>query len=248
MKKSRIAVLGCGWIGLGAESDLLRERPCTHVRAILDDDSFELVALQDISKESEINAIRFSIDVPFYDSAKKLLEEISLDAVTIASPPETHCELIELCLKHGIKNILCEKPLALDYKQAKDIMRKVKSANANLIVNHMRQFSPLINKVRDYIKNTYIRDTLTSNIISGVAFYDKGLHHCGTHIIDLLVYLLGPVKEVTAVHSSVFIVEEYDIAPEVILRFDTCQISLKPFDSREYSVTEIMLYGEKRLN
>ena len=96
-----------------------------------------------------------------------------------------------------LKIILCEKPLSLSFLEAKKIINKANHENVNIIINHMRRFSPLINEIRNYIQNNYIQDTLVGTIISGIAFYDKGLFHCGTHILDLLVYFFGKFKGVT---------------------------------------------------
>ena len=245
MKKIKIGVLGCGWIGIGAESDLLRAMPSTHVSGIRMNEHFQLVAIQDISTESKINSERFAPGVPYFTSAEKMLDEEKLEAVTIASPPETHCELITLCVRKGVKHILCEKPLSLDLKDAEAVIKLVKEYNVNLVINHMRRFSPLMIKTRDYIQNKYIRDTLIGTITSGVAFYDKGLFHCGTHILDLLTFFFGDLKAVSAIHSSVYKNQCDDIAPEAILCFESCQISLKPFNSTNYALAEINFYGEK---
>jgi len=245
MKKIKTAVLGCGWIGIGASSDILRDDPATHVAGIQANSSFTLVGLQDISTESLDNAMRFAPGIPFFDSPIDLFDSIKPDAVVIASPPENHIELIRTSIQYNIKNILCEKPLCLDLDEAHEIIKIAKKNKVNLVINHMRRFSPLIIKLRSYLRNVYIRDTLTGQICSGYGFYDKGLYHCATHIIDLLVFLLGDVKSVSAVHSNVYKACEHDISPEAILTFSDCQISLKPFHSSQYTLAEISLFGVK---
>jgi predicted dehydrogenase len=91
-----------------------------------------------------------------------------------------------------------------------------------------------------------IIDTAVGTICTGDVYYDKGLYHGGTHIIDLLMFFFGDVKSLwaTPCHRKVKHAEG-DISGDLLLNFETCSISVRPFDSTLYSVTELRLYGDK---
>ena len=243
MEKIKVGLIGCGWIGMGAKEDMLRPIPASHADAIQNHGGFELTALYDPSPDAKLNVSRLQPDVKFYDSINGFFTA-DLQAAVIASPAESHTKMIKACIEQGIKHILCEKPIANDLLEAEQVNQLVRENGANVVINHMRRFSPEIIRLRRYIMREGIRDTAVGNILSGHAYYDKGLFHCGTHIIDLLTFLLGQVLEVVAVPSRQFVSNSSDISSEALLFFDGCCISLKPFDSNRYAVTELILYGE----
>jgi predicted dehydrogenase len=243
MEKIKVGLIGCGWIGMVAKEDMLRPIPATHADAILNHGGFELIALYDPSTDAKLNAKRLHPEVMFHDSIASFFSS-GLQAAVIASHAESHTKLIQECINQGIKHILCEKPISNNLLEAEQVHKVVRESGANVVINHMRRFSPEILRLRRYIRREGIRDTAIGNILSGHAYYDKGLFHCGTHIIDLLTFLLGKVLEVVAVPSQHFIADTNDISSEALLFFDGCCISLKPFDSNSYAVTELVLYGQ----
>jgi predicted dehydrogenase len=243
MEKIKVGLIGCGWIGMGAEEDILRPVPASHAEAILHHEGFELSALYDPGPHAKSDAARLHPEVEFYDVISDFFAS-GVQAAVIASDAGSHIKLIETCLAHNIKHILCEKPIANDLFEAKRLDKLVQENSANVVVNHMRRFSPEIVRLRRYIRRERIRDTAIGDILSGHAYYDKGLFHCGTHIIDLLIFLLGDVLEVVAISSPQFEADENDLSSEALLFFNSCCISLKPFDSTHYAVTEVVLYGE----
>ncbi len=229
---------------MGAVNDILRPVPASHTEALLQHGGFELVAFFDPSPDAKTSAGLLYPDIRFYDAIGEFFES-GIQAAIIASDADSHLNIIKECLAHGVINILCEKPIANDIFEAEQVYKLVQQIGANVVINHMRRFSPQIVRLKHYIRRDGIRDTAIGDILSGHAYYDKGLFHCGTHIIDLLSFLLGHVVEVVGVPSQQFISCGNDASPEALLFFNDCCISLKPFDGRNYAVTEVVLYGEK---
>lgn len=62
-------------------------------------------------------------EIDAYDDMNAFLEDV--DVVYIASPHETHYEYIRTSLEHG-KHVLCEKPMVLEQKQAKELFAYAK--------------------------------------------------------------------------------------------------------------------------
>jgi predicted dehydrogenase len=244
LEKITVGLVGCGWIGLGASNDLLRPAPATHAEGIASHPKLELIGFYDPAADSAVNAAQKFPDVPFFPSIEQLLQ-LKPKAIVVASNAETHCELVEKALDAGVRFVLCEKPISNSRAEAERLAQKVQKLGARVVVNHMRRFSPDLRRLQGYLRQELIRDTLTGKILTGHAYYDKGLYHCGTHIIDLLSFLLGSVRCVTALPSPHFSAPHGDLAPEVLLDFGGTLISLKPFNSSEYAVTEVVLYGQK---
>ena len=178
----------------GAKTDLLRREPKSHAGAISSSKNFELVAFQDPDPGALKKASQLFPGIPTYLGPDQLYKNEKLDAVVICSNAEHHVKIIQTAISHGVSNILCEKPISLNLGETKQLIQKLKETETKLLINHMRRFQTQNKDLRDYLNRDYINDTLTGNIISGLAFYDKGVFHCGTHIIDLLIFFFGEVK------------------------------------------------------
>ena len=103
----------------------------------------------------------------------------------------------------------------------------------------------MIRKFRDYINNEYVRDTAIGKPRSVIASYDNGLYHGGTHIIDLMRFILGDVKAVTAIVNNQVMAAEDDIHVDAILQFKECNAMLYYINSRECAVCELSITGER---
>lgn len=249
MKRYTVAVIGCGWIGLGAQLDPLRIAPASHAQAAASYRRTRLVALVDGDAQSRVRAKRLYPDVPRFADAEEMLDEVHPDIVIIATTPEAHCALVTLAARRGVRAILCEKPIAHDVREARAAIRACRKYRTLLFVNHGRRFDPTIRMVREHLRGGYVRDTAIGTVRSAVASYDKGMYHGGTHFIDLLRFFLGEVRWVSAVQNRVYPVNAHDPHLDAMLGFSGATASLQYFDSRQYSLSEMSFFGEKgRLN
>lgn len=110
----------------------------THVRA-LRAAGFEVEALvgRDATKTAA-RAERFSIPV-----AATTLDEVldRVEAVTIATPPSTHAQLVRTAVAAG-KHVLCEKPFACDADQARELLARAEEANVVHLLGTEFRFAP----------------------------------------------------------------------------------------------------------
>ena len=98
MKKMKAAVIGYG--GMGG----------WHAEHLLKSDVAELAGIYDIKEErSELARSR---GIYAYDSLQALLDDKSVELVTIAIPNDSHEEVVVAALNAG-KNVICEKPVTL---------------------------------------------------------------------------------------------------------------------------------------
>lgn len=82
----------------------------------------ELNALTSICDENDLcaeQALNEYMVTP-WPSYKEMLAHSPIDAVAIATPPETHYEIAKYCLQERF-HVLCEKPLALSLEHAKEL-------------------------------------------------------------------------------------------------------------------------------
>lgn len=79
------------------------------------------------------------LDVPYYTDFGDALKKEDFDAVVICTPSFTHASLITDAAHSG-KHILCEKPLALNLKDAASSEEAAKRAGVKLQIGYMRRF------------------------------------------------------------------------------------------------------------
>jgi predicted dehydrogenase len=205
VEKVRCGIVGLGRIGSLLEEDRLREKPCTHAGAIAANGDCVLAGGCDIDERRRgLFSARWRCRAVFSDF-EEMLEKTSPEILSIATPPATHLGLVERALPHGVKVIVCEKPLAADAADAGRIDEIHGSGRVKILTNHQRRYS------RDYVlaKERVCSGsfgpllTVSSKLFMGEAgsvtdvFLDDG-----THLVDILRYLTGSELEDPAVRLA----------------------------------------------
>ena len=109
-------------------------------------------------------ASRFSIP-KIFNNYDELLNEPSIDAVYIPLPNSLHKEWVKRAADQG-KHILCEKPIALTYEEAQEMIEYCKLRNVTIMEAFMYQFHPQHDLVKKIIENGEIGEpkVMRSNI------------------------------------------------------------------------------------
>ena len=176
------------------ESDRLREKPCTHAGAILDNNDCLLVGGCDIdSLRCEAFSDTFGISHTYTQFAE-LLEKTSPDILHIATPTESHYAIMQAALSSDVKLFVCEKPLVENSRVASRVAKWQRRGRIKILLNHERRYS------RDYLRvKRKINDGSFGQILSvasslymgGSAAVNDVLLHDGTHLIDIIQFLTG---------------------------------------------------------
>jgi predicted dehydrogenase len=188
------AVIGYGYWGANfarniAESAELR------LEALCDLDPTQLLLFH--KRYPDARAVR-ELDV--------VLDDPSIEAVVIATPPATHHPLAKRALEAG-KHVLVEKPLARSVDDARELARVATANDRVLMPGHTFIYSPAVNAVRDLIRDGVIGDVhfITSSRMNlGKYSSDGVLWDLVPNDLSILLYWLEqPVVEVAASGSSV---------------------------------------------
>jgi scyllo-inositol 2-dehydrogenase (NAD+) len=141
------------------------------------------------------------------DSPDLVMQDPNIDAVIICTPTSTHAELIEMAARCG-KQIFVEKPLTIDWEEAKKIIRVLEDARVVCQVGFMRRFDPAYQEAKRLIEAGEIGIPLSFKAVSrdpgspppeyiqnsGGIFLDMAIHD-----FDLARFLLA--SEVTSVSA-----------------------------------------------
>ena len=120
------------------------------------------------------------------------------DAVIIATPPQTHAEILEACIEAG-KPCIVEKPLCLDMATAERLHAKVNASGVAVLVNHTQLFDSAYRTLKHAVEKAEepIRLILSEGMGLGPFRTDAPpLWDWGSHDISLCLDLLGalPVR------------------------------------------------------
>jgi len=145
-----------------------------------------------------------------YNSAEELCKDPNIDVVDIAIPPTDQLEVVKLAAKHN-KHILCQKPLAYDFKESKKIVEIVKRAGVKLAVNQNCRWAPASRGVKILLEKGFIGKPIIATIELRVRLlpqiftksYDKlMILNMSVHHLDVFRYWFGEPKFITAVASK----------------------------------------------
>jgi predicted dehydrogenase len=137
----------------------------------------------------------------------EVLEDPTVDAVSIATPPATHYPLVKRALEAG-KHVMVEKPLATCAAQAEELIALAAERGLTLMPGHTFLYSPAVNKVRELIESGELGEIyfITSSRMNlGIYQPDGVVNDLAPHDLSILLYWIGrPVTMVAASGSTVF--------------------------------------------
>src|SRR5688572_31732483 len=85
---------------------------------------------------------------PQCDRLETILEDRTVDAVLVLTPPNTHLELVERCAAAG-KHVLLEKPLEISTARAERLVQACKKVKLGMVLQH--RFRPAAEKLREML-------------------------------------------------------------------------------------------------
>ncbi|PJE04159.1 MAG: oxidoreductase [Leptospira sp.] len=212
MKKVKVLLIGLGRIASLLENDPLRRKPCTHAGTLLNSKISSKFDLKYIWDENPDRISAFQKQWKTKAKAKILppnfwkTEEI--DLAIIATSTDSHWKNLKNAIESNIPNLLVEKPLVREMKEARRLLELQRNFHFRLWVNHERRFHPVYAWAKTLLESgelgkikTIYASVLTSAQDPGIAFSGKGggpLLHDGTHAIDLIHWFLGMPNSIQA--------------------------------------------------
>jgi len=115
----------------------------------------------------------------------------AFEVISICSPTRSHAQDLRVSLGLRPKLIFCEKPICDSAAQAEKLVGECARAGIALAVNYTRRWDPAVADLRDGIAQGR-----WGTLRSAVGYYNKGLLNNGSHMLDLLGLLLGPLSVV----------------------------------------------------
>ncbi len=191
MASLRVLIVGCG--NIAGTFDLGRpasELPYTHAGAFTRDGRFSLAACVEPDEERRKAFMgAWGISTGFLSIDKMVDSESQLDVISICSPTTFHAHDLEIALHLKPKLIFCEKPVTTSLAETERLVVECRKADILLAVNHTRRWAPDILKLQ-----ADMQAGRWGQLRSVVGCYNKGILNNGSHMLDLLHLLVGPME------------------------------------------------------
>jgi predicted dehydrogenase len=233
----RVAIIGAGRIGAtldDPQDPLIR----THAHGYKECGGFEIVGFVDSNLEKAESASARWGGAAF-ENIEELFRAQPVDVVSVCLPDELHCETLLALAGKPVRLIFLEKPAVETLAQADEIGALYGQLPIRVQVNYTRRFVPEIRDIR-----SAIRSGSYGKFITGTGYYGKGLLHNGSHLVDLLQFLVGGIGEVAKISE---VVDFHDHDPSVSALLTMCTgglFYLRHIDSRDFHIFEVDLTFE----
>jgi predicted dehydrogenase len=219
----RVGIIGGGWPGQA------------HAKGYAATGGFKLAAVADLIPQRRAKLMaEFAIAKEFTD-AKELLADRDIDVVSVCLPNHLHAPVTIAALKAG-KHVLCERPPAINGKEAKKMQAAAEKSGKVLLYGMQRRFGGGEQAAKQAIEKGYAGEIYharaswmrTRGIPRGTGWFtDKAqsgggaLIDLGLSVLDLSWWILGqptPSSVFASVHKRFGL--EVEDAAFALIRFD----------------------------
>ena len=225
-RKIKWGIIGLGNIAHQFAKDLM----------LIDDAELAAVASRNHEKSKEF-AKQYNCQKA-YSSDEAIINDPEIDILYIATPHSSHAALTIKALQHN-KHVLCEKPIALNYNDALQMINASKANNNFFMEAFWTRFNPSFREAFSKIKNGEIGEVKYINAdfafftdnIEGVGDRKTDIKLGGGSLLDIGVYplflcyvILGIPMEILA--KSNFHQTGADLQTSMILHYENAQAIL----------------------
>lgn len=170
------------------------------------DAGFDVVAIasKTPSKAREVAELHGIARV--YDTYQELLRDSSIEVVDIAVPPDIQPDIVREAARHKhIRGILAQKPLAMSYREAGEMVELCERAGIKLAANQNMRYDQSIRALKTVLERGYLGEPVLATIDmraiphwqAWVATYDRlTLSVMSIHHLDSYRFLFGDPEHV----------------------------------------------------
>jgi len=197
----KYGVVGTGYFGAEL-ARIMKEQEDAKITVVYDPENGKTVAAE--------------IGCDVAETLEELVSREDVDAVIVATPNYLHKEPVIAAAKHG-KNVFCEKPIALSYKDCDEMVKACEENHVIFMAGHIMNFFNGVHHAKQLISEGVVGDVLyihsarngwedVQTSVSWKKIRSKSGGHLYHHIheLDCLQFLMGGMpKTVTMTGGNV---------------------------------------------
>jgi predicted dehydrogenase len=188
----KAVIIGCGAIAGGYDESYLGPDILTHAKAYRKHAGFRLVACVEPNEKRRRQFMQaWGIEDGFSDIDELLSIDYDFDIASVCAPTSEHANILRKLLSTPIKGVFCEKPISDNFATSKLLVDLYAQAGVPFAVNYFRRWDESLQSLKEAIEKGKWGALQTA-----ACHYGKGIRHNGSHMIDLLQFLLGDLTPV----------------------------------------------------
>ena len=239
-RKYNVIIIGLGNIGFLYDlNNKCKDNITSHAKAFSHHQKFKIIAGVDVN-HAKRKCFEKEYRVKTFEDIESAFKNEIVDVIVISCNTNKHNQVLRKILNLQIKNktILCEKPISDNFNESNDLLKKLKSLKNHVYVNYMRRADPSILEIKNRIKNGLIKKP-----IKGLCFYSRGIYNNASHLIDLLIYIFGEVKNYKLISRKINNnINDPDV--DFNIEFDKVSINFLSLPDVNFSVLTGELYSD----
>ena len=237
-----VLIIGCGNIaGSFDMAQILHSQPLSHAGAYIRHGGFRLSTCVDPDEDRrQAFAKYWGVEKQVANLTELVVSPGTFNVISICSPTSMHYEHLASALTLRPQVIFCEKPLTSDVAETAQLVSDCRAQDVALVVNYSRRWDPSVDELVKQLKaNRW------GAVRSIVGHYNKGILNNGSHMVDLLLRLFGPL-ELVSIACVEFDFWESDPTVAVLLTAfnGTLPIYLNPGNARDFAFFELEIVCE----
>ncbi|MCD6387785.1 MAG: Gfo/Idh/MocA family oxidoreductase [Desulfobulbaceae bacterium] len=186
MKKIKVAIIGTGKHG---------SRYAGHI--VQDMSEMELTGISRRSSEGKKQAKEWN--TRYFPDWQEMVSDPDVDAVISVTPPSLNLEIAERCCEAG-KNLLIEKPLAINSKSAEKIIHLFQNSGLYLTVGHTLRYNSVLQALKKYLPMTGDLYAITASQRlepSTLGWHEDPAQAGGGVVLQTAVHLFDGIRFIT---------------------------------------------------
>lgn len=237
-----VLIIGCGNIAGGFDAARPATRnPYSHAGAYQAHGGYALRACvePDAARRAAFQQ-RWQVEQSHASLREVLQQGPRFDVISICSPTSCHADDLRQALTLKPRLVFCEKPLTASLQQSLDLASQYQQADIPLVLNYTRRFDACTRTLA-----RQLRHGEWGRVRSASAVYNKGLVNNGSHMLDLLEMLLGPLQLLAAGVAITDMWEHDPSVPALLQTEDGVPVTLNCGHAGDYSLFELELVTER---
>lgn len=197
MKKTNIALIGCGFLGQRHLKTLHTLKNKANIVAICD---HHLEHAKPLGRQYHVPIVQDYRDIAG-----------PIDAVSVCTPTITHAEIASYFLKNGV-HAFVEKPITYSLDEADELIKIAGQKNLKLQVGHVERFNSAFSAIEPVAQNPLFIECHRLNLFPNRSLDIGVVMDVMIHDIDIILGLVkSPIKDIQAVGINV-LTDKEDIA------------------------------------
>lgn len=234
-------IVGCGNIAGGYDEDRVGDEVLTHAGAYARHPRFKVAACVEPDEARRAEFMQFwKIEHGFSNLSDCRDSGGEFDVASICVPTSAHERVLSEILEMPVRAVFCEKPLTGTAEASRALVDAFEGAGRPLCVNYFRRW---MEDMRGLLGS--ISSGEWGQVQSVVGHYTKGVLNCGSHMIDLLHFLVGPLTARDVFRSQIDYDPNDPTLDALLISEGGAPIYLVGSDSRDFFTFEIDITLQK---